>query len=484
METAEKLVDRLADRDFSPGDVLPPHSEWAKEFNVSSFTVSRAFGLLKTRGIISAAQGSYTRLLKTPSRLLLHQEEKQTVVLEQWQSKATDPQKIPGILLRRSFNNAFGKKHPGIEVRIRLLDHDADGGEAAAIQSMLYDRAPSFMNLEYTSLRLLAAGGALAPVNDSVCGASLKQFRDEVLEACAVGGDLYLYPTSQTYSMLCARSAAIERYGLSLPGPGLDLPEWIDELCRKSRKHSPAFWTIRGYALAYWLFHLIHERKRQSGEDTDSLDWDSAAVGQAIELFVKMINEGALEIAPSQSAASLGFLRGDVPYLFSPPEPLVFEMIRSEMVRDLRLFPVPGVNREGFSLSNIGGFVVNSRLNPMEREAAWRYVDQFVKWAHQRESASDATVPGMRRSPTFYRLRKSPKSEREREELPQDLRTDLKRVRECGEFEPVGTHWLCESLSKVLEDALKRIPKPIEANDLQGWLQFSLQEMKHINPYL
>lgn len=475
---AQQLVDRLARGQFAIGDTLPTQSEWAKEFGVSSFTVSKAFSLLKERGVVSASQGSYTKLLKIPSRMLLHEAETPPVELEIWQGKASNPQKIVNILARQRFTTGFMRHHPQIRIRTRLVDNSNKNLETECIQSMLHSNKPALSNLEYTSLFALVEGDVIAPVNMTICGKSLNRVHREILEACTLHNQLFLFPTSQTNSLLCQWVES------PTSGTATDLLDDLDSWCRdltSRSKTAPALWVTSGYTLAYWLFHLIYAcTPAQLRPTLARLNWQEDHVEQGLKYFTELVNEGAMVAAPEGPETQMRFLRGDIPYIFGSTDMLIQGALAQGTIDHLRLHSIPGdANDAPFSLRNIGGWVVNQSLSLVEKEAAWRYINAYSQWMRQPEPEGT-----LRRPPNLFRIRTRSGQADDQRELPTRIINDLHKIDERSSLEPVGTHWFCQSLTPVLAEALQRIPRPIQVRDLSDWLFMATKDLGYINASL
>jgi DNA-binding transcriptional regulator YhcF (GntR family) len=474
LQVAHQLLDRLASGKYAVGDALPTQSEWAKQFEVSSFTVSRAFSLLKARGVVSAAQGSYTRLLKIPSRMLLHEEETPPVELELWEAKANDPQKIPGILMRRRFMREFMEAHPHIRLHTRLIDNGSlSTTEAELIQSMLNGPSPAVANMEYTSLNALVGEKAIAPLHASIRANLIQRVEAIVVERCSSDGQTYLYPIRRTCSMLCIHRDAARKFQIGDRTHAQPLPEWCDRLVHAS-KTRPALHVHRGYGLAYFFFHLLYACAPESSRPSlPGLQWTEDFVLQAVDLFLRVINENAMGLVEDGPETHARFLRGEFPILFAPPDMLVQAADTQYQAEQLRLLPIPRIEGSpAFSLSNVGGLVVNGRLTAIEQEAAWRYIEAYAKWLWQTQSP--ASLFGVQRS--------SGKNVPRGTSLPDALREDITRIANCAVWEPPGTHWLCQSLTPVLEQALNRIPRPITRDNLLNWIFVALRQSSSFGP--
>ena len=62
-EMAESIADRIAEREWEPGDKLPSTQEFADLYDVSEATAYRALVLLVDRGLVrgEAGKGRYVR---------------------------------------------------------------------------------------------------------------------------------------------------------------------------------------------------------------------------------------------------------------------------------------------------------------------------------------------------------------------------------------------------------------------------------------
>lgn len=453
------LLREISSGRYSVGETLPPHSHWAKVFNVSTFTVHSVFSLLQEEGVVGSKKGSGTFLRFLPTEDWITEQfaqPKPTTQLVLWQAASQKFRKTRQTIARHQFQRQFQQQHSHVEIQ----ESDPAGGSfdfdmnALVVDSILEKAAPTTGRTTQTFLPFLVGHESVTPL-DGAASSYLEQIHPRYAQACCWKGKPYLLPTDMSYSFLWFDKSHFSKAGLDPAQPPRDWEEFADCLRKlsKANQGKPSFHLSRFTDAIWFLMNLAYQAEPGLNQEIlRPFNWNSSATRQAVEFFHGIyVREKLVRIhTPGSLPLGTQSLAGQIP--------MSLGMGIAQMAAQLGeadrfgMAPMPiGPTGKVISLLNCGGWFVNARANSSQQQAAFDYIAAWEQWIHLGEGGDRMKQLGV--YPSIWSLLRDPAKDRFiMRNLPRDWQSAMEQIEANSRWEAPDSDAKKVILAKALQD--------------------------------
>lgn len=469
----EKICEELRSGQYQMKEPLPTQREWAGRLKVSPFTVSRALEILKKRGVIAAAEGSYTFLAVNPEEI---SPDVTTIAAAPVPASAASAAgteiytwrydhgnaKFRDVLAAKQFETFFSRQHPSIRVRERFYDSQRHDSVQHSMTAVLTGPEPTYGKIPGTYLSMLVRQGAVASLDTLGVSSYFERLKPSCRQACSCNGHPYLLPTTMSYSVLFVNRKIFRKAGLDPERVARDWDEFHDILRRLSDLVEGPSLHIHGLSDAiWWLTALTHQASEPvSAPVLPRIDWDSQAARSAIDFFHQLIFQDKLvDLHLQDSALVRSLCLADRFPIFLGHSAAAQAAALGEAGR-FALAPLPpGPNGQRISLLNCAGWYVNGNATLIQQQAAATYIVEREKWGHDESGARQMRELGLSPSVTSVYL-ESTQDSYLANNLPAEWLDTFRTLENQGRWESAGADWQKAYLAQALNVLMKQMENP------------------------
>jgi len=470
--TAQRILEQLQSGRFIPEEPLPTHRAWAKELNVSHFTVSKAMEALKERDVVESSEGSYTFMRRPVSyetaSVVTANSEMTDVQLSLWYNGVKNVRRLRQSIVRQRFQNEFSAKNPHVQFKEARFELPFDKFRSQLLEGFLQGDGPIVGELPQTYLEFLSAHHSLGdfPVDDERAryfDALDDPFKEHVYE----DGKCQFVPFSCSFSYLVCNKSLMKEAGLD---PNVEFRSWshfadVCEGLKKKHGFEPFHVSEMGlfWLLSQWIYQSMPDLPK--GGRLPLIDWQSDVALKGFNFLKEMLFERKLIKVKDIDMISQTspFLAGKVPIVLSEIMlSSALELNHAEAF-SVKLHP-PGPAGHKLSLMNAAGWVMNANASPLAQRCAGEYILDWESWVHMRDGGAAMRKMGV--APSLISLFKDGRKDGfHSDKVPKAWKRTFEDAKEYGRWEASDSDFVISALRPVLRAQLRGEAAP-NANEI------------------